>query len=307
MASSARSQPVALTIAGFDPSGGAGVIADVRTFAAFGCFPTAAITSLTFQNTVGVFGAVHQSAEAVRSQVLPLVEDFNIACLKTGMLPTLEVIEEVARLSAGGQVPAPIVDPVVCSTSGYALIDEKALAGLIATLLPVSRLLTPNILEAELMTGIPIRDEEDMEQAARRLAAMGARAVLLKGGHMGERPERGKGGNGETGRGEGKEGKWGRGETGKEDSEGESAELTVSDLLLENGEARWFRGPRVQSTSTHGTGCSLSAGIAAGLAMGLDLTAAIEAARRFVANAIRTAPGIGHGHGPMNFNTPVEF
>jgi hydroxymethylpyrimidine/phosphomethylpyrimidine kinase len=221
------------------------------------------------------------------------------------MLPTLEVIEEVARLSAGGQVPAPIVDPVVCSTSGYALIDEKALASLIATLLPVSRLLTPNILEAELMTGITIHDEKDMEHAARKLAAMGARAVLVKGGHL--RAESGKRGKGERGRGEGEEGKWGSGETGKEDSEGESTELTVSDLLLENGEARWFRGPRVQSTSTHGTGCSLSAGIAAGLAMGLDLTAAIEAARRFVANAIRTAPEIGHGHGPMNFNTPVEL
>jgi hydroxymethylpyrimidine/phosphomethylpyrimidine kinase len=292
MTSSKPSQPVALTIAGFDPSGGAGVIADVRTFAAFGCFPTAAITSVTFQNTVGVFGAVHQSAEAVRSQVLPLVEDFNIACLKTGMLPTLEVIEEVARLSASGKVPPPIVDPVVCSTSGYALVDEKALASLIATLLPVSRLLTPNILEAELMTGIPIRDEEDMEEAAQKLAGMGARAVLLKGGHLGERAETGKRGHGER---------------GEEDSEGERAEPTVSDLFFENGEARWFRGPRVQSTSTHGTGCSLSAGIAAGLAMGLDLTTAIEAARGFVVNAIRTAPGIGHGHGPMNFNVPVEI
>src|SRR5258705_13299178 len=279
MTTSTPSQPVALTIAGFDPSGGAGVIADVRTFAAFGCFPAAAITSLTFQNTVGVFGAVHQSAEAVRSQVLPLVEDFNIACLKTGMLPTLEVIEEVARLSAGGQVPAPIVDPVVCSTSGYVLIDEKALASLIATLLPVSRLLTPNILEAELMTGIHIRDEEDMEQAARKMAAMGARAVLLKGGHLGEKTETGKRGKGETGK-SGREDFKRDGALGSKegaDLDSESSESTVSDLLLENGEARWFRGPRVQSTSTHGTGCSLSAGIAAGLAMGLDLTAAIEA------------------------------
>src|SRR3954452_16705919 len=137
--------PVALTVAGFDPSGGAGLVADIKTFTAFGCFATAAVTSLTFQNTNGVYGAVHQSAETVRRQVLPVVEDFEVACAKTGMLPTREVIEEVARLFREANLPAPVVDPVVRSTSGYELINDDALDALKRELLPLARIVTPNI------------------------------------------------------------------------------------------------------------------------------------------------------------------
>src|ERR671938_794245 len=170
--------PVALTVAGFDPSGGAGVVADVKTFTAFGCFATAAVTSLTFQNTTGVFGAAHPTVETVREQVLAVVADFRLASAKTGMLPTREIILEVARLFRETGLPAPVVDPVVRSTSGYDLIDEDALAALVRELMPLARLITPNIPEAERITGLRIKDEEGMRRAARALRGMGARAVL---------------------------------------------------------------------------------------------------------------------------------
>src|SRR5215213_5589436 len=179
-----KSPPVALTIAGFDPSGGAGVVADIKTFTAFNCFAAAAVTSLTFQNTVGVFGAVHQTAETVRAQVLPVVEDFQVACAKTGMLPTREVIAEVARLFRETSLPAPVVDPVVRSTSGFDLIDDEALSALIKELLPLARVITPNIPEAERITGLKIEDEDGMRRAARLMREMGSRAVLVKGGHL---------------------------------------------------------------------------------------------------------------------------
>src|SRR3954465_9286097 len=176
--------PVVLTVAGFDPSGGAGVVADVKTFTAFGCFAAAAVTSLTYQNTTGVFGASHQTAETVRAQVLPVVEDFRVAGAKTGMLPTREIIEEVARLFRETELPSPVVDPVVRSTSGFDLIDDEALDALKRELLPLARVVTPNIPEAERLTGLSIRDREGMLEAARALRRMGARAVLVKGGHL---------------------------------------------------------------------------------------------------------------------------
>ena len=182
-----NSLPVALTIAGIDPSGGAGVIADVRTFAAFGCFATAAITSLTFQNTTGVFGALHQTPETVRAQVIPIIEDFNVSCAKTGMLPTREVIAEVARLFRETPLPAPVVDPVMRATSGDDLINDDAVSCLVADLFPLALVVTPNIPEAERLTGLTITDESGMRQAARIIREMGARAVLVKGGHLASR------------------------------------------------------------------------------------------------------------------------
>jgi hydroxymethylpyrimidine kinase/phosphomethylpyrimidine kinase len=260
--------PVALTIAGLDPSGGAGVIADVKTFSAFDCFATAAITSLTFQNTSGVRGAAHQTAEVVRAQVLPVVEDFRVAGAKTGMLPTREVITEVARLFRETSLPAPIVDPVVRSTSGHDLIDDVALAALIRELMPLARLITPNIPEAERITGMQIKDEPGMREAARVMRERGARAVLIKGGHLAGEP---------------------------------------FDVLDDDGRIRIFHGERIQSCSTHGTGCTLAAAITACLAHELDLESAVEAAKRFVADAIRHAPQIGHGHGPVNHAVRAIF
>lgn len=264
-----QAPPVALTIAGFDPSGGAGIIADVRTFAAFGCFATAAVTSLTYQNTTGVFGAMHQTAEVVRAQVLPVVEDFKVAGLKTGMLPSREVIEEVARLLREARLPSPVVDPVVRSTSGYDLIDDEALAALKKHLLPLACVVTPNIPEAERITGLSISDEEGMLRAARAIREMGARAVLIKGGHL-------------TGR-------------------------IALDVLDDEGTVNTFAATRIETTATHGTGCTLSAGLAACLARGMELEDAVGAAKRFVTDAIRRAPGLGRGHGPINHSVPVRY
>ena len=262
--------PVVLTIAGLDPSGGAGVVADVRTFAAFGCFPVVAVTSLTFQNTTGVFGATHQSADAVRAQVLPIVEDYRVAALKTGMLPTREVIKEVARLLSESPLDATpaVVDPVVRSTSGYDLIDDDALAALKDELLPRAQLITPNMAEAERLTGLKIKDLDDMRAAALKLRAMGARAVLVKGGHLA----------------------------------GDAV-----DVLLEGDHFELYSAPRVPSNSTHGTGCTLAAAVAACLARGLSLRDAVGAAKRYVTAAIRTAPGLGRGAGPLNHAVKVRF
>lgn len=264
--------PVALTIAGFDPSGGAGVIADVKTFTAFGCFATAAVTSLTFQNTTGVFGAAHQRAADVRAQVLPVVEDFRVAGVKTGMLPTREVISEVARLLRETHLREAhaVVDPVVRSTSGFDLIDDDALAALRSELLPLAALATPNIPEAERLTNLRITTEDDMRRAARLLREMGARAVLVKGGHL-------------TGAGE------------------------AIDLLDDAGEVQLFRAPRIETDATHGTGCTLAAAIAACLARGMNLPEAVGAAKRFVTEAIRRSPLIGRGFSPINHNLRVRF
>lgn len=269
-ASRARATPpVALTIAGFDPSGGAGVIADIKTFTRFGCFATAAVTSLTYQNTTGVFGAAHQTAEAIRAQVMPVIEDFQVACAKTGMLPTREAIGEVARLFKEEALPAPIVDPVVRSTSGYDLIDDAALTALVQELMPLAALVTPNIFEAERITGLKIADAEDMERAARRLRELGARAVLIKGGHV-------------PGGGD------------------------AVDILDEAGQVTRYSGPRIETTATHGTGCTLAAAVAACLAQRLTLAQSVGVAKRFVAEAIRQAPGLGRGSGPIEHDVVIN-
>ena len=266
--------PIALTIAGFDPSGGAGVVADIKTFTAFDCFAVAAVTSLTFQNTTGVLGAAHQTAETVRAQVMPVIEDFSVACAKTGMLPTREVIAEVARLFLETELPAPVVDPVIRSTSGYDLIDDDALSALVRKLMPLARVVTPNIPEAERITGLVIEDEEGMRRAALVMREMGARAVLVKGGHLKEKAEGGR-------------------------RKAEDAP-SATDVLDDEGRVTVFQEEWIETTSTHGTGCTLSAAIAACLGRGLKLEEAIETAKRFATNAIRQAPGIGHGHGPIN-------
>jgi hydroxymethylpyrimidine/phosphomethylpyrimidine kinase len=254
--------PVALTVAGFDPSGGAGIVADVKTFTAFGCFAAAAVTSLTFQNTTGVFGAAHQSADAVRAQVLAVASDFQVAGAKTGMLPTRETVAEVARLFRETDLPAPVVDPVVRSTAGQDLMDEGALDALKRELLPLARVVTPNLAEAEALTGLRVRDERGMLEAARAMREMGARAVLVKGGHL--------------------------------------AGGAALDLLDDEGRVRTFSARRVETGATHGTGCALSAAIAACLARGMTLEESVVAAKRFVTDAILRAPRLGRGQSPIN-------
>jgi hydroxymethylpyrimidine/phosphomethylpyrimidine kinase len=173
------SKPVCLTIAGLDPSGGAGVIADIKTFSAFDCFAAAAVSSITFQNTVGVFGAEHQTAETVRRQVEPIIEDYTIAAVKTGMLPTREVIEETGELVGRMGGAKLVVDPVVRSTSGFDLIDDDALRSLINVLFPLSELVTPNRPEAERITGLRIETRADVIAAAKAMRSMGAKNVLI--------------------------------------------------------------------------------------------------------------------------------
>jgi hydroxymethylpyrimidine kinase/phosphomethylpyrimidine kinase len=268
---------VCLAIAGLDPSGGAGTIADVKTFSAFGCFATAAVTSLTFQNTVKVFGAVHQTADTVRQQVEPILHDFDVDAVKTGMLPTVEIINEVANLFHEHGLKNIVVDPVVRSTSGYDLIDNMALQALIRQLFPIADLVTPNIPEAERITGIAIQDEDDIAAAARQMQSMGVRNVLIKGGHLSILDLRLR-----------------------------IADLkTAKDYLFLGDELHIFEAEYIEIISTHGTGCTLSSAIAANLALGNDLRKSIDIAKKFVTEAIRTAPGIGHGHSPLNIQPIV--
>ncbi|MGI8898851.1 MAG: bifunctional hydroxymethylpyrimidine kinase/phosphomethylpyrimidine kinase [Pyrinomonadaceae bacterium] len=283
--------PVALTIAGIDPSGGAGVIADVRTFTAFGCFATAAITSLTFQNTTGVFGALHQTPETVRAQVTPIIEDFNVSCAKTGMLPTRKVIAEVARLFREMPLPAPVVDPVMRATSGDDLIDDDAVSSLVADLFPLALLVTPNIPEAERLTGLNITDESGMRQAARIIREMGARAVLVKGGHLASR-QKAEGGRQ---RADGS-----RQETAIKDArEASAVSEHAIDVLDNEGRVTTFRAEFIAGGEVHGSGCTLSAAIAACLGKGQILEEAIQAAKIFVTEAIRRSPSLGHGARPV--------
>ncbi|MEP6787174.1 MAG: bifunctional hydroxymethylpyrimidine kinase/phosphomethylpyrimidine kinase [Acidobacteriota bacterium] len=264
--------PVCLTIAGLDPSGGAGLIADIKTFSAFGCFASAAISSVTFQNTTGVFGAVHQTAESVRRQVEPVIDDYQVAAVKTGMLPKREIIEEVARLIKEKNLRNVVVDPVVRSTSGFDLIDDEALAALIERLFPLSDLVTPNIPEAERITRSEITSENDIAEAAQVIQSMGARNVLIKGGHAFE------------------------GE--RQMSKGTPRQ--AKDFLFADGKVTLFESDFIETTATHGTGCTLAAAIAANLALGKNLIDAVRISKDFVTEAIRTAPQIGKGHSPIN-------
>jgi hydroxymethylpyrimidine kinase/phosphomethylpyrimidine kinase len=256
-------RPVVLSIAGLDPSGGAGIVADIKTIAALDCFPAAALTSITFQNTTGVFGAEHPSAATLRAQVEPIVQDLKVAAAKTGMLPTAEIVAEVARLFAEEDLPAPVVDPVVVATSGDVLIDDEAFEMLKSKLFPLARVVTPNIPEAEKLAGFSITSEADMRDAAKAIQLMGPRAVLVKGGH------RSIGGQ-------------------------------ALDILLDENEIfTEFQTEYIEIGEVHGSGCTLSAAIAAGLAKDLTLEAAVAAAKKYVTDAIRSASSIGHGAKPL--------
>jgi len=261
---SAASEPkVCLTIAGLDPSGGAGIVADIKTFSAFGCYAAAVVTSITFQNTTGVFGAVHQEPASVRGQLEPVFADLEVAAVKTGTLPTAEVIREIASILKRTDVKSLVVDPVIRSTSGFDLIDDIALAALVDELFPLATLVTPNIPEAERISGIRINDANSITEAAGIMRSKGARNVLIKGGHL------------------------------------QSENLSTDYLFIDN-ELTKFEAERINTTATHGTGCTLSSAIAANLALGYDLKEAVRVSKDFVTEAIRTAPGIGRGHSPIN-------
>jgi hydroxymethylpyrimidine/phosphomethylpyrimidine kinase len=253
---------IALTIAGSDSGGGAGIQADLKTFQQFGVFGTSAIVALTAQNTLGV-RAVEPVREAmVAAQLTALAEDLPPDALKTGMLAEASLVRLVAKaIRENGWGPL-VVDPVMVSTSGHRLLSQEAESVVRLVLLPLAAVVTPNLDEASILTGRTVRDVAGMEQAGQALLEAGAAAALIKGGHL------------------------------------EGDELT--DLLVEPGGTTRFHRTRIATTSTHGTGCTLSAGITAGLALGRDLQTAVADALDYVHRAIQAAPGLGSGHGPLD-------
>ena len=260
--SAARTPPVALTIAGSDSSGGAGIQADLKTFHAHGVYGICAITSVTAQNTKGVNDALELPPAIVRGQADALADDFDVAAAKTGMLASAALIETTVAFIRERFAGPLVVDPVMVSTSGHRLLREDAIDVLCRDLLPLATVVTPNLHEAQILARmeIPARDDGAILEAGRRIRERGATAVLIKGGH----------GDGD-----------------------EAIDYLVSDHPLEI-----FRAPRLETTSTHGTGCTYSAAICANLACGLELVRAIARAKSYVTEAIRRGPALGGGHGP---------
>jgi hydroxymethylpyrimidine/phosphomethylpyrimidine kinase len=258
-----------LIVAGSDSGGGAGIQADIKAITAMGAFAATAITALTAQNTQGVHGVVPVDPAFIARQIEVVLTDIGADALKTGMLHSAEVIDTVVasfKQHAPG-VPL-VVDPVMVAKGGHRLLLSEAETALRDRLLPMASLLTPNLPEAEVLVGFPVRVEADMKRAAEKLVSLGAKAVLMKGGHL----------------------------------EGDR----VVDLLFHDRTVDRFEDARIRSRSTHGTGCTLASAIAAGLAQKMSLRDAVARARAYVREAIATAPGYGTGHGPLNHAVTVR-
>ena len=251
----------ALTIAGSDSSAGAGIQADLKTFAAHGVYGTSVITAITAQNTVGVLEAEALSADLITAQIEAVMGDIGAHAAKTGMLANAAIVEAVAAAIDDLEIPLVVVDPVMVAKSGHRLLDDEALGAMKSELLRRAFVVTPNVPEAEALSLKPIHTEEDLREAARRILILGPQAVLIKGGHF------------------------------------PSADIV--DLLYDGHRFTEFRAERVASTSTHGTGCTFAAALVSQLAMGRSLDEAIPLAQQYVAGAIRNAPGLGKGHGPL--------
>ncbi len=261
-------RPRALTIAGSDSGGGAGVQADLKTFAAFGAYGMSAITALTAQNTVGVSGVFPVSGPFVAQQIEAVLSDIGVDATKTGMLFSVEIIRAVVASVRRWAIQPLVVDPVMVATSGDRLLEEDAVAALARELVPLATVVTPNLPEAEVLADMPIEDADDLARAAKAIGALGARYVLIKGGH---RPV-----------------------------DGASGDDDANDWLWDGKDLVTFAGRRVPTTSTHGTGCTLSAAIAARLAFGDDVAGAVREATSFVKGALEHAEPFGGGHGPVN-------
>ncbi len=256
-----EAMPTALTIAGSDSGGGAGLQADLKTFEAHGVFGMSVVTALTAQNTCGV-EAVHEVPAAfVTAQIDAVASDLPVGAVKTGMLATAEVVAAVAGGIATWSLGPVVVDPVMVATSGDLLLQPDALAAVIARLLPLTDIATPNAHEAAVLAGFGVTSADDAVRAARAILAMGPRAVLVKGGHL-------------------------------------DAEADAVDVLVWDGGQEVFHSPRLDTPHTHGTGCTLASAIAANLSRGHDVVESVRRARAYVHEAIRHAPGLGHGHGP---------
>ena len=259
-------KPAVLTIAGSDPCGGAGIQADLKTFHQFGVYGMSVITVLTVQNTQRVHSVDPVDPAYVKKQLDAVMEDIPPRAAKTGALGTAEIIEVVAAWAE--QISCPlVVDPVMISKHGAPLIGDEARRTLEERLLPHTYLVTPNLHEASALAGIEVRDPASMEDAARRIADLGCRAVWVTGGHL---------------------------------------EDEAVDLLLHQGRVETFTAKRVETQHTHGTGCTSSAAITAELAKGSSLEEAVRSAKRFITRAIETAPGLGQGAGPVNHHAPID-
>lgn len=258
--------PVALTIAGSDPSGGAGIQADLKTFHQFGVYGEAVISLLTVQNTTSVDRVECLSPDLVIQQLQAVLEDIPPRAAKTGALGNAEIVEAVADAAANFDFPL-VVDPVMISKHGSPLLSPDACEAIRTRLVSQAALLTPNIPEAEALCDLDIRDCEGMRKAASRLADMGAKAVLVKGGH----------------------------------SDGDAVDVVYAD-----GEWREYSSPRLDTEHTHGTGCTYSAAITAGLAAGATLIEAIASAKSYITRAIETNPGLGRGSGPVNHHARIR-
>ena len=258
--------PVALTIAGSDPSGGAGIQADLKTFHQFGVYGEAAITLLTVQNTVGVTRIECLPPDLVIEQIRAVITDIPPGAAKTGALGNREITQAVAELAADFQFPL-VVDPVLVSKHGAALLAPDALEILKTRLMPCAFLVTPNLEEASMLAGMDVHDVASMRAAARKILELGPQAVLVKGGHLAG---------------------------------------DAIDVLLYQGDWTEFTAPRVETRHTHGTGCTYSAAITASLAAGDDLPTAVRNAKRYITEAIRTNPGLGRGSGPVNHHAAAN-
>jgi hydroxymethylpyrimidine/phosphomethylpyrimidine kinase len=252
--------PKALTIAGSDSGGGAGIQADLKTFSAFRVFGMSVITAVTAQNSLGVQGVENLPPDFVAQQLRSVLSDLGADAAKCGMLSTAAIIEAVAKGLADHPIPKLVVDPVMVAKSGDALLRPDAVQALIGRILPLALVVTPNLPEAAALAGMPVQNRADMEEAARRIHALGPRYVLVKGGHL----------------------------------EGEAV-----DLLWNGRELTAFSAPRIESSNTHGTGCTLSAAIAAGLSRGQALGDAIRSAKAYVTKAIREGFALGGGVGQL--------
>jgi hydroxymethylpyrimidine/phosphomethylpyrimidine kinase len=265
--------PRVLSIAGSDSGGGAGIQADLKTFAALGCYGMTAITALTAQNTRGVRAIHGVPPQMLRDQIDAVIEDIGTDAVKIGMLHAPDIVQTVAQAIDRHALQNVVLDPVMVATSGAVLIDNPAIAVLVRELFRRAMVVTPNLDEASLLVGRPLGTEQDMQVAAQELLAQGARAVLLKGGHL----------PGDV----------------------------VSDLLAtQSGELHWMRGPRIPSPNTHGTGCTLSSAIAAHLALGYPLLEAVQHARAYVRAALEAGASVrtGAGGGPLNHgHAPVAM
>ena len=259
-----------LIVAGSDSGGGAGIQADIKTITALGAYAATAITALTAQSTRGVHDIMPVPPSFIARQMEVVLDDIGADCIKTGMLHSAEVIEAVVRTCERHARGVPlVVDPVMVAKGGAALLQPEAVSALKLRLLPLAALVTPNAPEAEALTGQPVRGIDDLSAAADGLLALGAGAALVKGGHL----------PGDT----------------------------VTDLLrTADGGELWLESPRIETTSTHGTGCTLASAVAAGVAQGLRLSDAVSRATDYVQQAIRTAPQLGGGHGPLNHAHPLE-